>query len=666
MIFNTVHRYIIFVHSTGVFLKLDDLKSAKKALTTGEVMLLSVIGVQLQLGTLTLEEAPSTIGSLRQDVLMNAMLLKDLDARVVTDMMIRWKSLFSEFRTIAIREGLGNVYFSTATTLHSLQISGASMKKDSSGDIALNITQEHKRKEIEFMEEHAFRCWSAVVECPRLLPVEKVLEPDEFVVEFVHVGKYDEAKLRAFLQLCILAITPNGERELVSIDSTECNHLVKEWLKQWNAYTNEGTSPGAVRNLEEAGKRLSTVLFPSTIQKRIKHPAVKHVYLCLELFGTMPVHLLPDEDGFLLFSNCSLSYVNASRELIRDFVINYLAREKSDPQHNGDLKEQTSTAPTVLASEEREACSRAPPPGPPASTKENQDLLPCDPIHSAGIGMAQPAEQLKPHTLSSNCYIFADPDFDLALSEPVGNISVVKQFLDLLTQKLSLSEIQSCKPPPSSLLEAHSIQDVVHDSHPELNVHIKSADLATLDAVFQLRSPLLVHFCTHAYANLGLEVSPPSFWRDTETGLILAGFNTFRAQKFAYIDPKASTGLLTPLAVYGLSLTDTRLVFLSTCVSAVGTSTLLESTNSLANAFRVAGVSTVIATMWKIPDESTAQFVRHFYGKLFHPGVRPSEALQAARDELCKESHYSHLQNWAGFACYGDDIPLFPNSVATN
>jgi len=58
VIFNTVHRYIIFLHSTGVFLKLDDLKSAKKALTTGEVILLSIIGVQLQLGTLTLEEAP--------------------------------------------------------------------------------------------------------------------------------------------------------------------------------------------------------------------------------------------------------------------------------------------------------------------------------------------------------------------------------------------------------------------------------------------------------------------------------------------------------------------------------------------------------------------------------------------------------------------------------
>jgi len=78
------------LHSTGVFLKLDDLKSAKKALTTGEVILLSIIGVQLQLGTLTLEDAPSTIGALRQDVLMNAMLLRDLDARVVTDMMHGW------------------------------------------------------------------------------------------------------------------------------------------------------------------------------------------------------------------------------------------------------------------------------------------------------------------------------------------------------------------------------------------------------------------------------------------------------------------------------------------------------------------------------------------------------------------------------------------------
>ena len=89
---------------------------------------------------------------------------------------------------------------------------------------------------------------------------------------------------------------------------------------------------------------------------------------------------------------------------------------------------------------------------------------------------------------------------------------------------------------------------------------------------------------------------------------------------------------------------------------------LLESSNNLANAFRVAGALTVIATIWNIPDESTVQFVQYFYDKALEPGVRPSEALEAAQNELCNDPSYSYLQNLAGFVCFGDDLPLFPVS----
>ena len=170
---------------------------------------------------------------------MSAVLLKELDAKLVTDMMIRWKSLYSEFKTIAILEGLGKVYLSTITTIHSLQTSGV-LKECGAGNMTISTNKEHEKKETEFLKQHAFKCWSAVVEIPRLVPIEKILEPDELVVEFIQIGKYDETELRAFLEMYVLTILPNGERELVSIDFTVCNQRVKEWLKEWNTYTAEG------------------------------------------------------------------------------------------------------------------------------------------------------------------------------------------------------------------------------------------------------------------------------------------------------------------------------------------------------------------------------------------------------------------------------------------
>ena len=651
------------LHSTGVFLKLDDFDSAKKALTTGEKILLSLVGVQLQQGILALEEAPSTIGTLRQDVLMNAVLLKNMDAKLVTDMMIRWKSLYSEFRTVAMRKGLGKAFLSTTATLHSLQTSGT-IQKYGSSNVTISMTEEHKKKEIEFLKQHAFQCWSTVVECPRLLPIEKILEEDELVVEFIQVGKYDEAKLRAFLEMYVLTIMPNGERELVSIDSTKCNQRVKEWLQQWNNYTNEGihsSSPEEVKSLQVAGERLSAILFPTLVQQKIRQPTVKHVYLGLDVYCTLPIHLLPGQDGRLLFADCTISYVNACRELIREYVMSVLAPEKTDLCSKDDSIAQKSATEIVPALEQRENyCSDSPQSTPHLHTDEVQhDSEHQDLSSGAYKGSAQPSEQCVIPT--QDCYIFADPNYDLVLPEPnSGNTLLLKRVLDLLVQALSLSEIPRCESLPSSLAEAHIIRKILENSH--LKVNIKSGNSATLDSVFQLNSPLLVHFSTHAFGQSSFGVSPPNFLDDTKSGLILAGFNTYRAQKFDYIDPKASTGILTPLATFGLNLTNTRLVFLSTCVSAVGTSVLLESANSLANAFRVAGALTVVATIWKIPDEPTTQFVRYFYNALLRPGVRPSEALAVARVELCKDSHFSHLQNWAGFACFGDDIPLFPNS----
>ncbi len=593
-----------------------------------------------------MKEVPSAVATLRQEVLMNAILLKHLDVRVVSDMMIRWKSLYSEFKAVAIMEGLKSTYCSTAKALHSLQASGSR----SSRNTASSIEENHEKMESEFLKKQAFRCWSAVVDVPNQIPIEKILEPDELVIEFIQVGKHDEMKLRAFLEMYVLTILPDGERELISVDFTVCNRRIKDWLHEWNAYTSEGihtSSSEAVKKLEEAGRQLSKALFPSSVQKKIKQPKVKHVYLSLEPYNALPLHLLPGEDGNLLFADCTISHINACRELLRECTIRYLAQ---------DGMEGNQQSKNVSISSSASSCYSSSVPQQQADgIKSNSEQS------STEKNVSQPDVPTPLDLPNSECFIFANPNYDLTLPEPIisEESSVMKQVLEMFMEKLSLTEIERCEPLPSSQSEADIIKEIASNSHPELNVHIKCGNDMTIDSIFKLNSPLFAHFSTHGFGKPDLKVSSSTIWGDANSGLALSGFNTYRAQKFAHI---AAVGILTPLAIHGLNLKDTRLVFLSTCVSALGTSVLLESSNSLANAFRVAGALTVIATIWNIPDESTVQFVRYFYEIALQPGVRPSEALETARDELCKDPNYSYLQNWAGFVCFGDDLPLFPVS----
>ena len=649
-------------------MKLSDFEQARQALLTGEQIVLALIGLQLQQGTLLLNEASSTIATLRQQVLMSAILMKELDIMLVSDLMIRWKNLFSEFKAVVIMMGLRNAYSTTAKELNDLH----SMSSHPDKEVVASIKESHEKMETKFLSQHAFKCWGAVVDIAMKTSIEKILEPDELIIEFVQVGEYDPVKLRAFLNMWVMTILPTGKRELEAVDFTACNRAIKNWLSEWNAYTKEGSSSSKSRvsSLIEAGKELSSLLFPPSVQKIIKQSTVKHVYLSAEPFGALPFHLLPGEDEVPLFENCTVSLINACRELLREAIVDHLSREddktSSTQQPTGASGEQSQSRPEPskefkqLDAVDQETLSA-----------ENQ-LLSESELSNAShleseslVKTSEATDCIKPSEKHTECYVFADPNYDLALSEATTkDTSVTKALFSFFAEKLSWTESVRCEQLPSSNLEAEGIEKTAQSSPLKLSVHTMRGDSATLNSLLKLKSPYIVHFSTHGFGRLDLKVSTPSIWDDTQSGLALAGFNTYKAQKFSYIDPNASIGILTPLAIQGLSLKGTRLVFLSTCVSAIGASVLLESTNSLANAFRVAGALTVVATIWKIPDESTIHLVRYFYEKALQPGVRPSEALKWAQDQLCSNPAHSYLLSWAGFVCHGDDLPLNPFPVS--
>jgi CHAT domain-containing protein len=113
---------------------------------------------------------------------------------------------------------------------------------------------------------------------------------------------------------------------------------------------------------------------------------------------------------------------------------------------------------------------------------------------------------------------------------------------------------------------------------------------------------------------------------------------------------------LTLLEVAGYTaLRDrTDLVFLSACQTAAekGRTTGSELI-SLAEAFAMAGSPTLIATLWKVADESTSHLVLSFYQKLIYNKEDKLEALRGAQLSLLESDRFSHPFYWAPFVLIG-------------
>ncbi|NNE56375.1 MAG: CHAT domain-containing protein, partial [Flavobacteriales bacterium] len=102
------------------------------------------------------------------------------------------------------------------------------------------------------------------------------------------------------------------------------------------------------------------------------------------------------------------------------------------------------------------------------------------------------------------------------------------------------------------------------------------------------------------------------------------------------------------------------LVTLSACETGSGEYLAGESINSLANAFLVAGVPSIVYSHWRVEDRATAELMVEFYGGLFE-GKSKAQALRDARlmylstqdDPLRKHPYF-----WASFAINGSDEPI--------
>jgi CHAT domain-containing protein len=84
---------------------------------------------------------------------------------------------------------------------------------------------------------------------------------------------------------------------------------------------------------------------------------------------------------------------------------------------------------------------------------------------------------------------------------------------------------------------------------------------------------------------------------------------------------------------------------LSACDTGLGEVAGGEGVLGLVRAFHVAGARNVVASLWQVPDESTAALMGRFYHRLWAEKLPPLEALRQAQLDVYRNP--GRIGQWA-------------------
>ncbi|MGO9601277.1 MAG: CHAT domain-containing protein [Isosphaeraceae bacterium] len=115
------------------------------------------------------------------------------------------------------------------------------------------------------------------------------------------------------------------------------------------------------------------------------------------------------------------------------------------------------------------------------------------------------------------------------------------------------------------------------------------------------------------------------------SGLVFAGVNRS--------DRRPEETILTALEAAELELSGVELVVLSACDTGRGQVAGGEGVLGLQRAFQLAGARSVVASLWRVPDEETHQLMREFYRRVWSDKPMP-------RIEALRQAQLWMLENW--------------------
>ena len=199
-------------------------------------------------------------------------------------------------------------------------------------------------------------------------------------------------------------------------------------------------------------------------------------------------------------------------------------------------------------------------------------------------------------------------------------------------------------PLPHAREEVRRIAELFENASTHVGSEATEERATTLD-----KRVRIVHFATHGYLD-------DRFPLDSAVVLSLADD----------LPSPRPNGLLQAWEIFERVRLEADLVVLSACESALATQEGGEGLLGLTQAFQYAGARSVLASLWRVQDDSTAELMVRFYRNL-RAGNSKAEALRAAQLELIRGAvsvqsdsgassprDFSAPYYWAAFQLYGD------------
>lgn len=201
---------------------------------------------------------------------------------------------------------------------------------------------------------------------------------------------------------------------------------------------------------------------------------------------------------------------------------------------------------------------------------------------------------------------------------------------------------------PGTEVEVMDIKAALDKNKYHTIIYLK--EKASEDKIYTLHQPYILHIATHGFwsesgtkATSGFRL----FNAMANSGLLFTGVvNYYNAPQFA----DTYDGVLTAYEAQNIDLANTELVVLSACETTLGYMDAGEGVYGLQRAFRVAGASSIMTSLWKVDDKATQDFMTTFYQQFLSTGDKYAAFVQAQKSikEKYKDPYY-----WGAFVMTG-------------
>lgn len=218
-----------------------------------------------------------------------------------------------------------------------------------------------------------------------------------------------------------------------------------------------------------------------------------------------------------------------------------------------------------------------------------------------------------------------------------------------------------------SLPEVTTISNIYQDRYPFAEIFLYTSDAGVEESlhILEHKKPNIIHFATHGYywtpderekrgyvsfvERANIESDDPTEQAMLYSGLFLSGANQGLRGYALPVDEE--DGILTSKELSGMDFSETDFVALSACQTGLGELNG-EGVFGLQRGFKLAGVRSLLMSLWPVHDKATNLLMIEFYRNMISGDTKYS-ALNKAKKYIQKyadeEDEFSDPEYWAGW-----------------